>query len=125
MTGFRFGNVDIECVELVNALNSLEGISVRSSESGDGEYPFLVFFEMDTTKSGARVLSRCMSGRYSSYRVNESREDPTFRVLLADTERDTVFLLKGKPMTCGYISVKRLVANIKMNKLSPLFYDKP
>lgn len=94
----NYDEFDVACVNLCKSLNDLEGIVTSESCSGHGKRPYSIYFYMDTTKSGARILSRCLSGRYNCYEEGELRADPVWHVRLSDTERDAIFLLQGKTM---------------------------
>lgn len=91
-------DMDPPCVNVCSALNELDGVETHESCSGHGSESFNVWLYVDTTKSGARVLSRCLSGRYYNYAPGELRADPQWRLWLGDTEGPPIFRLEGKSM---------------------------
>lgn len=90
--------LDSACLSLFEAMSQLPGIETTESCCGHGKEPFLMWFRMDPGQIGADVLTRCLSGRYYCYFEGEQRQDPYWRVYIADSETGCSFVLEGKPM---------------------------
>jgi len=61
--------MDVECIPLCDALNSLPGIQTCESCCGHGKKPFAIWFRC-TSELGLRFLGRCIDRRYWRYGNN-------------------------------------------------------
>ena len=59
--------IDKECADLCNALNSLPAIVTISSCCGHGKSPFSIFFKVRESNDGLFFLTRCVDSRYWRY----------------------------------------------------------
>lgn len=59
-------DMDEECIDLCNALNSIVGIETRDSCCGHGERSFQIFF-LVTSWVGLFFVTRCVDKRYWKY----------------------------------------------------------
>jgi len=102
--------------DLVEALDSLDGISVCGGSCYDGNQPLTIFFHMDSTSVGAHILMHCMSGRYCSYAKGDKRSDMEWVVKLADGDTEVGFQLTGPRMFVDPSGtdprIQNLIANI-------------
>lgn len=118
-------DLDRACESLCVAMNALPGIRTTSSCCGHGEEAYRIWFEMNTKKMGAVVLSRCLSGRYYNYAKGERRLDPVWRVYLDDTEGPSCFVLEGKPMGSVVEKVIRTMRDRSFSLLPRVFRKDP
>ncbi len=62
------GLMDIGCIEICNAMNSLPGIETTSSCCGHNKCVFNIFFKVNKNENeGLFFLLRCISNRYWKY----------------------------------------------------------
>lgn len=61
--------MDVECIPLCNALNSLPGIETLESCCGHTKKPFAIWFRCNSELS-LRFLGRCIDRRYWKYGNN-------------------------------------------------------
>lgn len=85
--GIPYDDIDVECHNLVKALNKLPGIETTECCCGHGKSPYLVFIKQKDLGStvGLNFLAKLMSRRYYGYinrgwklcitDINDSRDD--------------------------------------------------
>ena len=107
-------DLDPECLKLCVALNDLDGVKTTESCCGHSKGPFRIWFHLDTSTWGHKVVSRCVCPRYypSDWTISMGHNDvEPFTVFVlegpADPSQGDVFAERIKE-TCAHPAVSRL-----------------
>ncbi|MCK9574724.1 MAG: hypothetical protein WC979_03290 [Candidatus Pacearchaeota archaeon] len=124
LIGPEYGTIDLQCVEIIEAMNSLPGVMTIESCCGHDKTPFRIWFYANVTNEGLFFLTRCADRRYWQY-----GDDWRIELSVGDTYRDdilpTTFCLtsitvKGDE---AHLQIKDLVDNMNYHLNHKNFMD--
>lgn len=106
-------DMDIECIDLCDALNAIPGIATMESCCGHGSHQFMVFFRV-TDQKGLFFLTRCVDRRYWKYGYLWKIELSVGDSIYEDGNLPTTYLLHSGPMVGedSYDQAKSLINNL-------------
>ncbi len=107
--------MDIECIDLCNAMNSLPGIVTMESCCGHGASPYHIFFRVTDSKEGLFFLTRCVNHRYWKYGYLWKIELIVGDSVHEDGELPITYLLTSDPIVGedAYMQANDLLENMK------------
>ena len=106
--------MDLEVVDLCNAMNALPGIKTFESCCGDGCSRFVIYFEVIDTNEGLFFLTRCVDRRYWRYGYLWKIELSVDDSLVEDVRLPITYALHSGPIVGkeAYKQAEDLVKNM-------------
>lgn len=117
-------NMDVECINLCDALNALPGIETRESCCGHSCSPFTIYFRV-TDEKGLAFLTRCVDHRYWKYgylwRIWLTIGDTPYE----DGHRPITYILTSDPIVGedAYAQAQSLIDNMNDHLNIPAFLE--
>ncbi len=103
--------MDIEVINLCDALNCIPGIKTSESCSGHGKYPLSVFFTA-IDQEGLFFLTRCTDSRYWRY-GNDWKITLSVGDTITEGRLPTNFILESKTLgDLAYLQAEDLIENM-------------
>lgn len=106
--------MDAECIDLCNAMNSLPGIVTMESCCGHSSSPYHIFFRVTNSKEGLFFLTRCVDHRYWKYGYLWKIHLLVGDSVHEDGELPITYLLTSDPIVGedAYLQAKDLLDNM-------------